>query len=247
MENIKTKRALLLPCFLLVIMLANKLECHALALSGIRSEIRILIKDNDSSRRRYNDAQLLTFINDAQREISNATWIIHKSTSISLVSGTTYYSLPSDLIEIKRVTREYKGLDETTFDKQDSDNDDGSWETTGGTPSNYFQNESQPDKIGIYPFPNSATSTGTIRMIYVAQPVDLASDSDVPFNSHNRYAPYHDAIIFYVCMRIFLLEGEMDKSAMYSQLYESRINLMRALVGLKPNYLPGFSSDRGTK
>lgn len=215
--------------------------------SDIREQIRIIIKDNDSTRRRYTDAQLLDYGNEAQRDISNSTWIISKSTAITLVSGTTYYTLPSDTIEITRVTREYRTLDETTFDKLDSDNNGGAWETNGGTPIDYFQDSTQPDSIGIRPFPNSSTSTGTIRVHYIAQPTDLSADADIPFNSHNRYLPYHDTIIYYVCTRIFMMEGEQDKIGLFAQLYESRVALMRERVGSKPNYIPGFSGQRSSQ
>jgi hypothetical protein len=218
--------------------------CFSLTWSDVREQVRIIVKDNDSTRRRYSDAQLLDIANEAQRDISNATWIIYKSTSIPLVAGTTYYTLPSDTIEITRVTREYKTLEETTFDKEDSDNSGGAWETTTGTPVDYFQDSTRPDSIGIKPFPNASSSTGTLRIHYVAQPIDLSADIDIPFNSHNRYLPYHDTLIYYICTRIFMIENEQTKIALYSQLYESRVALLRERVGLKPNYMPGFSGQR---
>lgn len=230
--------------WLLLLFLVLPLKAEALTLSDIRDQIRILIKDTDSSRRRYSDAQLLDFINEAQRDASSNSWIVQKSTSITLTTDTTYYSLPSDTIEITRVTRDYDLLEETTFDKEDSDADGSSWETEGGVPLEYFQDSTQPDKIGIRPWSSGTSSTGTARIHYIAQPVDLSSDSDVPFNSHNRYLPYHDILIYYVVTRIFMLEGETNKVTLYAQLYESRLQMMREKVGQKVNYSPGFSGQR---
>lgn len=230
-----------------LIFLFSPLLGHALTVSQIRDNIRLIVKDNDPSRRRYSDTQLLAMENEAQRDISNATWIVWKSTSFPLVSGSTYYSIPSDSIEIMRLTREYKLIGENTFDKLDSDNVGAAWELIGGTPVDYFQDSSQPDKIGIKPFPNTSSSTGTIRMQYVAQPVDLVSDSDIPYNAYNRYLPYNDLIVYYVATRIFMLEGDANKMGVYSQLYESRVKIVTDKVGSHPNYLPSFSGTRTGK
>lgn len=229
--------------FLSLFLLAPALS-EALTLSQIRDNVRIIIKDTDSSRRRYSDSQLNAMSNEAQRDIANSTWLVWKSTTIALVSGTTYYDIPSDAIEIIRLTREYKIVDETTFDKLDSDAAGSAWEIIPGTPVEYFQDATQPGKIGVKPFPTTSQSTGTLRMQYVAQPVDLSSDSDVPYNSHYRYYPYHDLITYYVVTRIFMLEGDVNKIAPYAQLYESRIQIVREKVGSKPNYNPSFSGTR---
>jgi hypothetical protein len=224
---------LLLPCI-----------SHALTLSQMRDNIRIIIKDTDATRRRYSDAQLLTMMNEGQRDINNSTWIVSKSTAIILVSGTTYYSIPSDVIEITRLTREYKSLDETSLNKLDSDAAGSAWELMGGTPVQYFQDATIPDRIGINPFPNNTSSTGTLRLQYIAQPLDLSSDTDIPFNASNRYLPYHDLIVYYVCTRIFMLEGDTAKLGVYSQLYESRIQVVKEKVGSTPNFIPSFSGIR---
>lgn len=220
---------------------------HCLTQGTLRAQIRLLIKDTDSTRTRYTDAQLNTLENEAQRDINNSAWLVEKSTSIALVSGTTYYSTPSDLIEILRVTREYKLLNETTFDKADSDAAGSSWESSSGVPLDYFQDSTQPDKFGLKPFPVGTSSTGTIRMQYVAQPVDLSSDSDIPFNSYNRYLPYHDLIAYYVATRIFMIEGDQTKTTFYGQLYESRVQMLKDKVKSIPNYLPGFGGSRTGK
>lgn len=224
--------------------LAYSAISHALNVSEIRNNIRIIIKDTDSSRRRYSDTQLLTMINEGQKDVSNSTWMVWKSTTITLVSGTTYYDIPTDVIEIARLTREYKVVEETTFDKLDSDAAGSAWELISGTPVEYFQDSTQPDKIGIKPFPATSASTGTLRMQYIAQPVDLSSDSDVPYNGYYRYYPYHDLITYYVVTRIFMLEGDVNKIGPYSQLYESRVQMVKDKVGSKLNYLPGFSGTR---
>lgn len=212
----------------------------ALTLSEIRTEIRLRIKDTHSSLRRYSDTHINNLTNEAQRDVVNVVWPIKKATTITLVSGTTYYSLPTDLIAIQRVTREFKKIEEVSLEKLDGDFGNSNWESTGGTIRYYFQDPAEPDQIGFYPWPNSSASTGTVKVLYWAQGTTLSADADKPFNSEDRYAPYHDLLIFYVCYRVYLLEGEIEKASIYRQEYESRLVVMRERVGSKPGYNGSF-------
>lgn len=235
-------KKLLISLFLLF----SPLSLRALTVSVLRSNIRTIIKDA-GDHNRYQDAQLLDLLNEGQRDVSNLTWLVSNSTSFSLVSGTTYYSLPTDIVEITRVTREYKLLNETTFSKADSDSAGSSWETLGGIPIDYFQDSTQPDKIGIKPFPNNSSSTGTIRVQYISQPTELVLSSDIPFNGSSRYLIYNDILVYYAVTRIFMLEGDIQRSQVYSQLYESRIDALKQKAGSHPNFLPSFSGTRTGK
>lgn len=220
---------------------------HTLTLTQIRSDARIFVKDASSTRQRFTDTQFNTFINQGQRDIVNAVWPIQKTTSFDLVNGTTYYSLPTDIIEIGRVTRQFRNLLEVSLQKLDSDFTNSSWALSGGTPQYYFQDPAQTDKIGFYPFPNSTSSTGTITVHYYAEADTLSSDSDVPFNDEERFTPYHDLLTFYTAYRIFMIEGEVDRASIYRQEYESRLQVMRDRVGSRPNFFPMFGGPSGTR
>lgn len=224
---------------------SNKAE--ALTLSQLRDQIRLHVKDvgTSSTRQTFTDTQLNSLINEAQRDVVNGVWPIQKSTSFELVSGTTYYALPTDLIEVTRVTWTDKNLKETTFIAEDAAASNAQWERTGGQPTSYFQDPTQPGYVGFKPYPNSTTSTGTIKMQYVAYATDLSSDSGVPFNSINRLVPFHDLLVLYPCYKIFLIQGNQIKFQMYAQQYEARLAMMSAKFGSKPNYTPGFSGNRG--
>lgn len=214
---------------------------HAVTLSQLRTNARLLIKDTSTSRQRYTDTQINNFINEAQRDVINNTWALSKNTSITLVLGTTYYTVPTDLIGIQRITYERRNIPETSLIKQDGDFSNSSWETSNGPPRFYFQDPSQTTKIGVFPWPQNSASTGTLRMIYYAQAVDLSADSDVPFNSEVRFTPYQDVLEYFVAYRVYLLEGEVDKAGLYRQEYESRLGTMAGRIGMKSNFNPSFS------
>lgn len=216
----------------------------ALSLSDIRTEIRLRIKDSDAVRRRYSDTQLNNIINQTQRDVVNVSWIIKKSTAIPLAINTTYYSFPSDIIAIHRVTFRNANLPEATLQSLDSRAEFGAWATQYGLPTDYFQDPAQPGKIGVYPWPQTVSSTGTLSIIYYSQGTDLALDADFPFNGDSRYLPYDDLLIFEPCYKIFLTEGDATKAGEYKAYYEARLQILLAAVGNKPNFLPGFSAQR---
>ncbi len=228
--------------FLLTLFLFGSFA-HALTLSELRAQVRIRIKDANASRQRYTDVQINALLNESHRDIVNATWVIAKSTSFALVSGTTYYLMPTDVIDIQRVTFRDVPLKEISFQGQDGQTAS-AWELSGGLPSRYFQDATQVGYIGFYPWPNSTSSTGTVKMQYYAEANTLSSDSDIPFDNQNRYLPYNDLLTIFTCYKIFLLEGETAKSDAYAKEYENRLALMRDRVRSKPNYMPGFTGNR---
>jgi hypothetical protein len=99
----------------------------------------------------------------------------------------------------------------------------------------------------MYPWPKVTADLGTVRVIYWARATDMASSSDVPFNSMARFEAYQDLLIFYVAYRVYLIEGEIDKAGAYRQEYESRLAIMNERIGSKPNYIPGLSGPKDAR
>lgn len=211
---------------------------HALTLAQIRTEVRVRIKDSNSSRQRYTDAQLNNMINQTQRDVVNFTWVIHKNTSITLIIGTTYYTLPTDIIGIERVAWKRQNIPEQTLQGLDSKVNFGDWGIAAGPPQAYFQDPTQSTTIGIYPWPSNSSSTGTIVVNYSSQATDLSSDSDVPFNAEARYYQYHDLLIYEPAYKVMLIEGQAVKAGEYKAYFETRLKIMSDNLGRKDNYLP---------
>lgn len=219
---------------LLLLLLA--LPARAITLSTARSDCRVLIQDTGSTRNRFSDAQLLRFLNEGQKDMVQYAKPIRKSTQFELVSGTTYYSAPTDFLVPIRVTRSYQLLSEQSvqaLDKQIS------WQTVGGLPISYFVNHSSRSLIGFYPFPNSTSSTGTIRMEYAAQATDLSSDSDQPFNSIVELQPYGYALAFYCAYRASLIDDLQTKAQAYYAEFRRGSDMLASDAFSRPNYRPG--------
>lgn len=217
---------------------------HALNLGEIRTEIRLHIKDSNTSRQNYSDSQLNNIINQAHRDVVNLSWVIKKSTSIELVSGTTHYALPTDFLQITRVTVRRENMEEKSLAGLDGDFPRSDWEISAGDPEDYYQDPTLPGYISFYPWPNSSTSTGTVKVNYLAKANSLTSDSDEPFNGDDLYQDYSDILIWYTCYQVMAIEGRADKAQYYLNAYESRLALMIDKLGQKVNYFPSFSGQR---
>jgi hypothetical protein len=214
---------------------------HALTLSEIRTEVRLRVRDSNSSRQRFTDAQLNALINQTHRDVINFSNVIRKQDDFELVSGTTYYLLPTDLIQIERVTWRRRNISEQTLQSLDSQANFGDWQIASGPPKSYFQDPSQPGYIGFQPWPLGSTSTGTVVVFYSAQGAELSADADEPFNGDDRFQEWGDLLIYEPAYKISVIDGLIQEAAEYKTLYETRLRSMMEKIGLKGNYLPGFS------
>lgn len=224
----------------------------SLTLSDIRSEIRRNLRDTatTSSRQRYSDSILLSYINESQRAVLNHVWLTESTTIYSLIGGTTFYDLPTDYLGIKNVlyknssgqTLELKEKSYKSLIQQNAD-----WDTTDTSdPTQYTvlqttETAMQISYVGIPP----ASSTGTLTIRYFNQPVDLSSDSDIPFDGKLHLLPYHIALVYHSSARIKILEGKVGEATTYIQLFNGSIETMSNRLGQSPNLQPslrGFTS-----
>lgn len=234
-----------------VFFFAFSVKVNALTLTQIYTEVRRNINDNpsDSARYRYSDAVLLDFVNTAQREIVNATWLSEKTTSYQLSANTTFYSLPNDLLAVMKVEFTDSGggiieLRETSLKKLFNDNVE--WRTDTGSPVDYYvsqANISSPSlsalNISYIPVPIN-TSTGTVAIQYFNRVPDLSAGSDVAFSSKSHLIPYHQTIVYNVTAKIKLIEMKSAEAQFYFQLYTNDLGLMRDRINSMPNYSPSM-------
>jgi len=210
----------------------------ALTLSQVRTEARVLALDNGSTRRRFSDARLNAFINEAQRSVVLEARPILRSGQFELAAGTTYYSLPSDFLQVSRVTLDWDTLAETTPEAQDRASE---WQTVGAEPTHYYIHFASRTKIGFYPFPDTARSTGTVRFEYWAQATDLSADADVPFNAITELNPYHYALAQYAAAHMAAIDGKGGIASLYITEYRATIERMKSEAKSRPSYRPSAS------
>ena len=220
---------------------------HALTLSQIRTDVRRNLRDTDATRQRYTDAVLLDFINEAQREVVNATWLVEETSSYILTPFTTFYILPNKVIAVTHAEFKNRGnsttpLIEKTRKGLGSDNPD--WKRGSGEPSEYFidiSSDSDQLTISYIPIP-IVTSTGTVTLWFVVQIDDLAADGDVPFNGKRALYTHHNCLTFWATARIKAIERKVDESTFYFQLFGNCVEVTRNKANARPNYTPGIQA-----
>jgi hypothetical protein len=220
---------------------------YSLTLSDIETQIRRNVGDTatDPALQSYSDTLLDSIINEGQRAVVNATWAIEASSETTLTAGTTYYSLATNVIAVKKVrfrtaakvTSEVEPTTETNLLKNNPD-----FERQSGKPVQFFTRISTRSaaatEIAYIPVPTTA-STGTVTVTYYAIATDLSSDSDIPFNSLSGLYPYHDSLVFYATWRIKMIEHRSDEAGVYLGLYQSRVEELNQ----KNNKIPNFQID----
>ena len=227
-----------------------------LTLAQVRTQIRIAIRDNPpaSSLYKYTDSILLDFINEAQRDIVNQTWLAEQVTSYVLTAGTSYYNLPVSLLDINQVyfkdsggqTLEIEAISQKALYGQMSD-----WQQQAGQPTQYFISQAtnpmatsaSTRRISYIPIP-TRTSTGTIDMYYSFQVDDLANDSDLPFNGLRHLRGYDIALAYHVISRIKEIQGFVAQAESYEKRYQRAVAIMIDRLGREGNYTPGMSGGK---
>lgn len=237
---------------LLALFLFTSYPVKALTLSDIRTQVRINIRDTDATNQRYSDTVINSLINEGQRNIVNMTWLAMKTTSYILSAGTSYYALPNDFLAAEQVYfKDRNGvtlkLNQMTQGSLYDKNPD--WERFQNQPVQYWiSNATAPVptssstlRVSYIPIPQT-TSTGTVTIWYDSEVVDLASDSDIPFNGIRNLVTYHASLIYYATFRIEMIDGISDESKFYGDLFTGSIAAMKDRLGRLPNYMPSFSS-----
>ncbi len=219
---------------LLLLLLAA--PARAITLSTLRSDCRVLVMDDGTTRNRYTDAQLLRFLNEGQKDLVQYAKPIRKGYQFELAAGTTYYPTPSDFLSVERLTRAYQVLTEQSIKALDKTQQ---WQTVGGLPISYYVNHSSRSLIGFYPFPNNSSSIGTIRMEYNATAADLSADADQPFNGVPELQPYAYLVSFYCAYRASLIDAEIAQAQAYYAEYRRGSDMLASDAFSRPNYRPG--------
>lgn len=206
------------------LILASFNIAEAKTASDLTTEVRVLIRDpSETGRTRFSNTQILTFLNEAQKDAIGYTLCIRKEYSFDSVSGTVYYSLPEDYISIDRVLSDGTRLEPKTLLKLDQE--DTTWESDSGTATAYFTNYSSRTKIGIYPYPASATSTSTIKVEYYAQIYDMSTSSE-PFNGISDFTPFHQMLSYYAAAQLLYIDGVNTTADRYFNRYMDYRNIL---------------------
>lgn len=176
---------------------------------------RVKRQFGDESEVQLTEADIIRYINDAQREIvmHNETVLTVISTE-NLVDGTNEYSFPSNLFILRSlrikptVAASYESVQHYNLQEFDRrvDGWDGSFWGTG-TPCIYT---TYNRLIYLFPTPNTDITDG-LKILYSRTPTEIVLVTDelsVPLE-------YHNSIVKYCLMQANILDEDYDAMALH--------------------------------
>jgi hypothetical protein len=150
------------------------------------------------------DADILMWINDAQRNIvRDNDNVLPTVGTANVVAGQNNYTLPSDLYRVHTV--KWNGYNLKSLSWQDFNTKFQGWESTDslysqGQPTFYTLWQSS---FYLFPTPSSALTSG-LKIYYTRRPVDRVNDTDVLDTPEE----YNDAVVNYVLQKCYELDED---------------------------------------
>jgi len=216
--------------------------------ANLISRIQDILQDTTSIR--WPEAELLRYINDAQREVCN---LRPESTAVTVnmvcVAGTKQ-SLPAGGLRLIRVTRNMSSdgggalgrralrlVDVDILNTQEPDwhNPSVSGDAAhGNTAKHYIFDEDNPRSFYVYP--GSSGTSMYLELVYSAAPTDLANTSATLYVDDI----FANAVIDYVLFRCYLKDaeyaGNQQRAGTHFQLFSSSLGAGgQAQFNLSPN------------
>lgn len=153
------------------------------------SEIALRVKRQfgDEAGAQITDADIIRWVNDAQREIAVNNDLLQTTATTATVNGQDQYTLPSDVLTMRSVR--YGGRKLAYLSPEESSAMIGSDGTTKGTPTHYSV---WARNIDLYPAPD-VDDPDDIQLYYTRQPVAVTAAGDepeLPQQYHNRIVEY---------------------------------------------------------
>lgn len=179
----------------------------------IVSDIQTRVKRQfgDESGVQITDADIIRWINDAQRDIAMKHNLLQTSGIANVVAGQADYSPPADLLSLHSVR--YKGQRLIDLSMQETDLDHWADEPVdNGVPTRYTY---YSGTITLYPTPTNAV-TGGLRIIYTKQPTDVVLNAD----TIGLPAAYNNAIVNYCLTAAY----ELDENWQAAQFKSAEFN-----------------------
>ena len=219
--------------------LGSTKELNAETASSLIQKVRLYSRDPSASgRTRFTDAQILDFLNEGQRDTIGETLCIRKEYSFDTSSGTVYYAMPSDFMQIDRLLHDNQRFEEKSPAKLDQASSE--WETETGTPINFFVNFSSRTKVGFFPYPVTNTTTSTVKVEYYAQADDMTV-SGSPFNAITEFTPFHSMLAYYAASQMLYIDGFIAQADRYFQRYILYRNSFNEYCRARPGYFPNVN------
>jgi hypothetical protein len=163
-----------------------------------RADIQTLIAGilGDPDYQEFTETNVQDAIQVAQERFVKDTKCLKDVQTTTIVAGTYEYDLPTDILDVTRVS--HNGLKLERVSEYDLDVwKDTNWAADTGTPRKYYI-DLDPDNlvIRVYPIPVAADVSYSLIIEYIKIPPELTLTTSVPFNGNTLLSPYTMSIVY---------------------------------------------------
>ena len=207
----------------------------------------------DPNHTRFTSALKLDRIQEAQERFVIDTNVLKDvNSTITTVAGTASYDLPTDILDVMRVS--HKNIKLTRKSKYDLDVESGTdWSEDTGTPQSYYIDlDPNNKKIVLYPIPEGSDAGANLIIEYVKIPPTLDTDAAVPFDGHTLMAPYSMAIAYWASSKLLLIRPDQQALVMssgyekqYRELVADCIDRFKQMYETAPMRMRGGRYHKG--
>ena len=222
--------------------------------SDITSRVHVLLNDQEATR--WNDSELVSWINDAQKLVAMTRPDSSVSNSaITLVAGTRQ-SVPTGGFRLLDVIRNL-GSDGVTggrairyCDREVLDSQNPGWhsETQSSTIKHFIYDNRNP--MVFYVYPPAAAGT-KVEAMYSVSPAEIVYDATNQTTIASSLATtlsvsdiYLEAVVNYVLYRAYSKDAEFAQNA---QLAAGYLQTVYSMLGIKTQKDVAFSPDLNSK
>ena len=198
------------------------------------SEIATRVKRQfgDEAGIQVTDADIIRWVNDAQREIASNNDLLQTVATTAVVSGQREYTLPPDILLLRSV--HHKGRKLRPLSSREAEE----YLSTGianGEPTHFW---SWATKISLYPQPTEADADD-LQIFYTRQPAVVAAVGDTP----EVPMEYHSRIVEYCLAQAYELDENWAAASQKSQQFSSGVANLKGREEVNDFYPHITSSD----
>lgn len=177
---------------------------------------RVKRQFGDESGVQVTDADIIRWVNDAQREIAGNNDLLQTVATTAVISGQREYTLPPDILLLRSI--HYGGSKLTPLNSREAE--EYIQIQQSGTPGTFWV---WANKLNLFPTP-SASDPDDLQIFYTRQPANVTVTADVP----ELPLEYHNRIVEYCLQQAYELDENWEAA---SQKAGQFVNGLAALKG----------------
>lgn len=210
---------------------APLLSSNALSVSQIISRVERAL--GDESNIQITEADVIRWINDAQRELALHSNLLQAKAMATAQAGVAEFALPADVLTLRSIRfngQKLKGISAQEAEEHIED------ESFSGTPDRFWV---WAQRVTLYPVPESG---GELTIFYTRQPVNVVNTFDFP----ELPVQYHNRIVEYALKQAYELDENWQAAQIKGAEWTEGVNELRSNTDwVERDFYPSITSLPG--